>query len=185
MWIVLLHEGVNFLNFWRESSLLFWLKLTYEIKPNNGDYRKIVNFTRNREDERSFERAAQINYKITEILRYFTYGGSLFICLPYFTLEAQLDFVIFWIFAIANWIFLAIFFISFLKLVCSLVLFSIVMLQHFSRRCRYILNQIEALKNGRTDIDNEKLSELLFDFNSLMSQIANVNGYWKWLFGKL
>ena len=185
IWAVLLHTTVNYLNSKREHLFLYWLKLTYEVKPKNGDHYKIVNFVRNSEDEQFFQGAAQINYKISESLRYFTYFGSVFMCRPYFYLEGtQLDLVTFWFFASVNCLLFGIFFLKFTKIMSTLNLFPIVMLRYFSRRCKHILDQIKTLKNASSDIDNVKLNEILFDFNSLMLQMANVNGYWKFFFGE-
>ena len=184
--MVFLFGTINYLNFKREPVFLYWLKLTYEIKPRNGDYRKILNFTRNSEDEKFFYCSSQINYKLSQLISYLSYVGSVFLCLPYFRSEGgQLSFATFWFFACANcWIF-CIFFLKFIQVICCLNLFPVVMLRHFSGRCRHILRQIEALKNAKRGINNAKLREITFDFNSLMLQIANVNGYWKFLFGKL
>ena len=185
-WIVVLHTTINFyLNSKREDLFLYFLKLIYEVKPKSGNYRKIVGFTRNSEDELFFQRAAQLNYKISEILRYFTYFGTVLVSRPYFNLEGtQLDFVTFWFFAAVNcWVF-GFFFVKFLKIICGLSLYPVVILRYFSGRCKHIFDQIETLKAG-SGIDNVKLEELLLEFNTLMLQMTNVNGYWKFLFGEL
>lgn len=183
--MLLQHTTINYLNWKNENLFLYWLKLIYEVKPKNDDYR-IVGFTRNSEDEQFFERAAQINHKIIKSLKYFSYFGSVMVCRPYFNLEGtQLDLVTFWTFASANCFLFGVFFVKFLKMICGLNLYPVVMLRYFSRRCKHILDQIQTLKDAESGIDNEKLEKVILNFNSLMLQMANVNGYWKFLFGEL
>lgn len=172
------------MNWKRERLFLYWLKLVYEVEPRSGDYREITRFARNSKDQQFFERAAQLNYKIVESLKYFCCFAAVIVCLRYFNLEGtELDFVTFWFFASANCFLFAVFLVKLTKITCCLNLCPVVMSRYFSDRCKQMLDQIETLKSA--GLDNAKLSDLLHDFNSLILQMANVNGYFKFLFGEL
>ena len=183
VWIFCLHLNFVYLNTKREDLLRYWLKLSYEIKPKKEIGDRIINFSRNAIDEHFWIKVNQANYVIHILTRPLIYLITILVCLPYFSIKVDLNFVTFWLIAFLNYVVFLAFYHFFTLELFDLALFPVILLSYFVRKYKILKDQIQSLRNNELRIDNDKLHKLIYDFDTLTLHMITTNEYWKFLFG--
>lgn len=183
LWNFCLHITICWLNKRKGNLFIYWLTLIHEINPTVNCNHKLTNLPRNEKDENFWLKSSQLNYKFALFNDYFVITVSLFFCMPYFRLKTDLNFLVFWFFAILNYLVFIYYVINLTRTAANLNFILVTILRYFQMKYKFINKQVKTLKDHQKKIDNEKLSKLIFDWMNFALQMIKTNTYWKFISG--
>ena len=157
--------------------------MTYELPAKSDEDYNVIGLSQD-ENKKFWLNEVDFNYQYNRVFNSFTVMACL-------ALNSQLlymffdviDIYTYVIVSIVHFIHASFFIYAIFHMIYTLNVFFITIMNFFRKKFNYISKQLEHIQHEKVELNNPKLSRLIYDFNYVYLELIHQNNYFKHLSG--
>ena len=178
-WELSLFLNYNYLNNNKQNLILKWMKITYEIPAKNDEDYNVIGLSKD-ENKQFWLKEDELNHRYNRLFNIYVVATCLiFNNQLLFIIYEGIDVYTYVIVTIIHYIHASYYMYLIFHMIYTLNFFYITILNIFRKKFNYISRQLEHLQDKKVKLNNQKLNELIYDFNYVYLELINLNDYFK------